>query len=71
MRSGGMYIIEDLQTSYMRIPDAGSLVPTSTIEFIKRLIDGMYGMAPRDTTKLGKLIFSFEIGNQICIFNRK
>ncbi len=46
MRSEGKYIIKDLQTSYIQSPGAGYLTNTSTIEFIKRLIDGMRANSP-------------------------
>jgi hypothetical protein len=70
VRSKGIYVIEDLQTSYMRGQDAGYLVNTSTIEFIKRLIDDIHTNSPsRKSAVLAKRIFSFEISDKICFFN--
>ena len=72
MRSGGVYVIEDLQTSYFNGPDSGYLVKTSTIELIKRLIDDIHTDSPsRTSATLAKNIFSFEISNKICFFNIK
>ncbi len=39
VRSGGVYIIEDLETSYFKSQDSGYLVHSTTIELIKRLVD--------------------------------
>ncbi len=60
-------MIEDLQTSYGGSgPNSGYLVPNTTIELIKRLVD-----SPIKSTQLGQKIFSFEISSRICFFNKK
>jgi len=71
VRSGGVYVIEDLLTSYSRGPDSGYLVNTTTIELIKRLVDDIQSSSPRKSTKLGEKIFSFEISDEICFFIKK
>jgi hypothetical protein len=71
VRSGGIYVIEDLETSYSRGEGSGYLVSTSTIELIKRLVDDIQTNAPQKTTNLSERIFSFEISNKICFFNVK
>src|SRR5690349_11812103 len=58
VRSGGIYVIEDLHTSYMINLNGASLVNTTTIEFIKRLMDDIQTHSPQKSTKLGEKIFS-------------
>lgn len=71
VRSGGIYVIEDLQTSYARGVDSGYLVKTSAIEFIKTLLDDIQTDSPKKSTPWGQRLFSFEISNKICVFNIK
>jgi hypothetical protein len=71
VRSGGEYAIEDLQTSYAGGPESGYLVKTSTIELIKRLVDDIQVDWTQKSTEISDKIFSFEIGNKICVFIRK
>ena len=68
VRSGGLYVIEDLHTSYFKTQDSGYLVNTTTIELIKRLVDDIQTDSLQKTTKLDEKIFSFEISNKICLF---
>jgi hypothetical protein len=70
VRSGGLYVIEDLQTSYFTDSDSGYLVNTTTIEFIKILVDDIQVDSPRKTTKIAEQIFSFDISNKICFFTK-
>ena len=71
MRSGGLYVIEDLETSYMpTYKGSGAFGNISTIEFIKKLIDDLQRNSPtRKRAVLGKRISSFEIASGICVFN--
>ena len=71
VRSGGIYIIEDLETSYSSFPDCGYLVNTTTIELIKRLVDDVQKDSPIKVTQFSDKISSFEIANQICFLNKK
>ena len=71
VRPGGSYVIEDLQTSYFPSPDSGYLVNSTTIELIKRLVDDVQGDSPQKTTPFGGALFSFELSNKICFFNRR
>jgi demethylmacrocin O-methyltransferase len=72
VRSGGLYVIEDLYTSYKQVMGGGYLVRTTTIELIKRLIDDIHTDSPsRKSATLAEKLFSFEISNKICFFNIK
>lgn len=71
VKSGGLYVIEDLLTSYMQSFGGGYLLKWTTIEFIKRLVDDIQDISPRKSTKLAQRIYSFEIANEICFFNVK
>ena len=46
LRSGGLYFLEDLQTSYMGGYGGNYLNPSTAIEYIKGLIDAFYGFGP-------------------------
>lgn len=71
VRSGGVYVIEDLHTSYAGGKYSDNLVnSTTTIEFIKRLVNDVQHDSPQKSTQLGGTIFSFEISNKICFFNK-
>jgi len=70
VRSEGIYVIEDLHTSYLSAYGGAYLKKSSTIEFIKRLIDDIHTDSPsRKSAVLAKRIYSFEISNKICFFN--
>jgi hypothetical protein len=70
VRSEGIYVIEDLHSSYAPDWGGGYLVTSSTIEFIKRLIDDIHTHSPtQKSAVLAKRIFSFEISEKICFFN--
>lgn len=71
VRTGGVYVIEDLETSYSSFPGSGYLVNTTTIELIKRLVDDVQVGSPRKVTQLADKIFSFELGDKICFFTKK
>ncbi len=71
VRSGGIYVIEDLMTSYMPSYGGGFPANGSTIELIKTLLDDIQLFCPQKTTKLFERIYSFEISNKICFFNVK
>ncbi len=71
VRTGGVYVIEDLQTSYTSAPDGSYVANYTTIELIKRLVDDIQTDVPQKVTQLGDKIFSFEISNRICFFNKK
>ena len=70
VRSGGVYIIEDLQTSYMGPPYA-DLANSTTIEFIQRLVNDIQVESPRKSIQIAEKLFSFEISNKICVFTVK
>ncbi len=71
VRPGGVYAIEDLETSYFPWPDSGYHVKTSTLELIKRLVNDIQVDSPQKSSKLAEKIASFELSNQICFFIRK
>jgi hypothetical protein len=68
MQSGGIYVIEDLLTSYIPQSGGGYLRNSTTIEFIKRLVDDMQAISPQKTTQLGSKLRSFELADEICVF---
>jgi demethylmacrocin O-methyltransferase len=51
VRSRGVYVIEDLQTSYFEGADSGYLVNSTTIELIKRLVDDIQVDSPKKIYK--------------------
>jgi hypothetical protein len=71
VRSGGVYVIEGLQTSYSSAPDSSYLANYTTIELIKTLVDEIQTDLTQKVTKLGEKIFSFEVSNRICFFTKK
>ncbi|CAF0792758.1 unnamed protein product [Didymodactylos carnosus] len=72
VRSGGLYIIEDLLTSYMSGYHGKYLDPSTIISFIKNLVDDIQTASPiRTVTSIGKYVRSFELENEICLFNIK
>ncbi|CAF0873497.1 unnamed protein product [Adineta steineri] len=71
VQSGGIYVLEDLLTSYMGDFGGAYLRNTTTIQFIKRLFDDIQGSSPQKTTTLGNKIRSFEIADEICFFTVK
>jgi len=71
VRSGGFYVIEDLETSYISSYGGNYLSPTSTISLIKTFVDEVQAESPRKTIPIIKKIFSFEVSDGICIFTIK
>jgi hypothetical protein len=69
VRSGGIYIIEDLHTSYIESFGGGYRLNSTTLELIKNILDDIQSESPRKTTSVGAKVSSFEIGNKICFFN--
>ncbi|CAF1181467.1 unnamed protein product [Didymodactylos carnosus] len=72
VRSGGVYAIEDIYTSY-RSNYGGQYLNSSTlIEFLKRLLDDMQSSSPtHKKSMLGSLIDTFEISDKICFLRKK
>lgn len=71
VRSGGLYIIEDLETSYMPSYGGNYWDPSSTISFIKSFIDEIQSESPKKFHPHGPKVLSFEVGDGICFFNVK
>jgi hypothetical protein len=71
VRSGGLYVIEDLETSYLPRFGGHYFNSSSTIELIKKFVDEIQSGSPIKTISIAKHIFSFEIGNGICFFTIK
>lgn len=70
VQSGGLYIIEDLQTSYDRHPPDGYHENNvTTLELIQQLVNEVQKVFPRKIWKFAERIFSLELSNQICFFN--
>jgi hypothetical protein len=73
VQSGGIYVIEDLLTSYMPTAGGGYLLNSTTIELIKRLVDDIQTISPsphKSTQPVNK-IRSFEVADEICFFTIK
>ena len=71
VRPGGFYVIEDLETSYMGEYGGKYLNSSTTIEFIKSLIDELQPIAPKKNMTVTSQLFSFEIGAGICFFTKR
>ena len=71
LKSGGIYAIEDLFTSYEPSFGGGYLLNTTTIEMIKSLVDGIQRSSPSFKSSVSQRIVSFELTNEICIFTAK
>ncbi len=67
VKPGGFYFLEDLQTSYHGGYGGGYLKSTTTIEYIKDLIDRFY---IGDHELIG-LIESIDCYHELCVFTRK
>ena len=67
--SGGLYFIEDMQTSYLAQYGGGYLKEQTTIEYIKRMIDAFYGQGT--ATEIIKLVRSIHCFHQLCLFIKK
>lgn len=68
--SGGLYIIEDLQTSFDALSQ-GNTFKSTTLGLIADLVEDIQKKAPIKKTLIGDRINSFEIGNNICFFSIK
>ena len=71
VRSNGLYVIEDLQTSYLPNYGGNYVNSSSTIELIKTFVDEIQSGSPIRTIPIAKHIFSLEVGNGICFFTIK
>ena len=68
VKPGGVYVIEDLQTSL----DGGAIqtrqtIPT-TLDMIKNMVEDVQHRAPAKKSPVAHRINSFEIGDNICFF---
>ena len=66
--SGGLYIIEDLETSFPAMSTANCANSSTTLDFIKDLVGDIHKKAPRRKTPIADRVSSFEIANNICFF---
>ncbi|CAF1027612.1 unnamed protein product [Adineta ricciae] len=72
LRSGGIYSVEDLYTSYLTEYDGGYLKSSTFIEYLKKLIDDIQSKSPTyKQSVLGRLVHSLEISDKICLFTKK
>jgi hypothetical protein len=69
LRSGGLYFLEDLQTSYWDGYGGGYLKPSTAIEYIKGLIDAFYGFGP--ATDIIGHIQNINCFHEVCVFTKK
>lgn len=68
VKSSGLYVVEDLLTSYMIEYDGGYLSNSTMIELIKIVIDEIQTASPVKRLEISKRIRSFEISDEICVF---
>ena len=71
LKSGGLYFLEDLQTSYMHGYGGGYLRGGTTIEYIKAMIDGFYGHGVGPAIDIVGYIQSINCFTEICVFTKK
>jgi hypothetical protein len=71
VRSGGVYVVEDLETSYISAYGGSYLNSTTTIALIKTFVDEVQSGAPEKHISVAKYVSSFEIGDGICFFTVK
>ncbi|CAF1255560.1 unnamed protein product [Adineta steineri] len=71
VKSGGIYVIEDLLTSYMLANDAGYLRKSTTIEFIKKIIENVQTASLEKYIQVARRIRFLEVGDEICFFTVK
>lgn len=71
VRSDGLYIIEDLETSYIRAYRGQYSNSSSTIELIKALVGEIQPESPKTGIAMASAVFSFEVGDGICFFTKK
>jgi hypothetical protein len=71
VRSGGLYVIEDLETSSLESHGGAYLNSSSTIAMIKNFVDEVQADVPVKTIPIASHVLSFEVGDGICIFTRK
>jgi len=71
VRPGGIYVIEDLETSYVGSYGGGYLKPSTTISFLKTFIDELQPSSPNKTIPIANKISSMEVGDSICFFTLK
>jgi len=71
VRPGGIYVIEDLETSYLKEFGGGYLKPSSTVSFLKTFIDELQPESPYKLISGSDKILSMEVGDGICLFTLK
>lgn len=64
---GGLYVIEDLQTSFDAL-NSGNTFKSTTLGLIADLVEDVQKRAPSKKTLFGDRINSFEVGKNICFF---
>lgn len=69
LKNGGLYFLEDLQTSYWENYGGGYLRNDTTIEYIKSMIDGFYGLG--SATDITGHLQSIHCFHEICVFTKK
>lgn len=69
LRSGGLYFLEDLETSYFDFVGGGYLRKDTTIEYIKAMIDALHGQGP--ATEIIDQVRNIDCYREICVFEKK
>ena len=70
VRHDGIYVIEDIGTSYLAAYGGGPIGQTNTtIDFLKQLIDDLQPSTNiKRNPELAKYVYSFDIGPYIVVF---
>ena len=73
LRPGGIYVIEDLQTSYLEVYHGGPVgTPDTTIEMLKSAIDGVqHPYHGKVISKIPESIEGIHVYRNICFINKK
>ena len=72
LRDGGIYIIEDMHTSYMEEYGGGLLTKGSAIEYFKSLVDGLTWWSQRQTPEwIDEHLESVHFYDSVCVLVKK
>jgi hypothetical protein len=63
IHSGGLYLIENLETNYLARYGSNYLDSWTTIALIKTVVDEIELESPRQNISIVRRVFSFEVGH--------
>jgi len=72
LNSGGIYVIEDLHTSYRETHNGGFHLETTTIEFLKTFFDSInFRFHKNKSSYMDGKLFSFHMYESICFLFKR